>query len=44
MTPGWDKVADVRPQGRRRLAVAGDGSIWTTDDRAGLVIRIATDD
>jgi glucose/arabinose dehydrogenase len=45
ITPGWSKVTGVRPQGSPvGLAVARDGSIWTTDDRAGLVIRIARDD
>jgi glucose/arabinose dehydrogenase len=44
LTPGWNKVVGVRPQGSPvGLAVAKDGSIWTTDDRAGLVIRIASD-
>jgi len=42
LTPGWNKVIGVRPQGSPvGLTVARDGSIWTTDDRAGLVIRIA---
>ncbi|WP_144898726.1 PQQ-dependent sugar dehydrogenase [Luteimonas cucumeris] len=44
LTPGWDRVAGKRPQGSPvGLAVARDGAIWTTDDRAGLVIRIAVD-
>lgn len=44
LTPGWDKVAGKRPQGSPvGLAVARDGAIWTTDDRAGIVIRIAAD-
>jgi glucose/arabinose dehydrogenase/uncharacterized protein YecT (DUF1311 family) len=44
LTPGWNKVVGVRPQGSPvGLAVAKDASIWTTDDRAGLVIRIASD-
>lgn len=44
LTPGWDRVAGRRPQGSPvGLAVARDGAIWTTDDRAGLVIRIAVD-
>ncbi len=44
LTPGWDKVPRVRPQGSPvGLAVAKDGAIWTTDDRAGVVIRIAAD-
>ena len=42
LTPGWDKLAGKRPQGSPvGLAVARDGAIWTTDDRAGIVIRIA---
>lgn len=44
LTPSWDKVVGVRPQGSPvGLAVAADGAIWTTDDRAGLVIRMASD-
>lgn len=44
LTPGWDRVAGKRPQGSPvGLAVAKDGAIWVTDDRAGLVIRIAAD-
>ena len=44
LTPGWDKAAGKRPQGSPvGLAVGRDGAIWTTDDRAGIVIRIAVD-
>jgi glucose/arabinose dehydrogenase len=44
LTPGWDKRAGERPQGSPvGLAVARDGAIWTVDDRAGVVIRIAAD-
>ena len=44
LTPGWDKVVGKRPQGSPvGLAVARDGAIWTVDDRAGIVIRIAAD-
>ena len=44
LTPGWDKLAGKRPQGSPvGLAVARDGAIWTVDDRAGIVIRIAAD-
>ncbi|MFA6984684.1 MAG: hypothetical protein WC213_00565 [Arenimonas sp.] len=44
LTPSWNKVVGVRPQGSPvGLAVAKDGAIWTTDDRAGLVIRITRD-
>jgi glucose/arabinose dehydrogenase/uncharacterized protein len=44
VTPEWNKVVGVRPQGSPvGLALAKDGAIWTTDDRAGLVIRIAAD-
>lgn len=44
LTPGWNELAGKRPQGSPvGLAVASDGAIWTTDDRAGLVIRIAVD-
>ena len=45
LTPGWGLARGVRPQGSPvGLAVAGDGAIWATDDRAGLVIRFARDD
>ena len=44
LTPQWNKVVGVRPQGSPvGLAIASDGAIWTTDDRAGQVIRIAKD-
>ncbi len=44
MTPDWRLAPSKRPQGSPvGLTVARDGAIWTTDDRAGLVIRIATD-
>ena len=44
LTPGWDRLAGKRPQGSPvGLAVARDGAIWTADDRAGIVIRIAAD-
>lgn len=44
LTPGWDKLAGKHPQGSPvGLAVARDGAIWTADDRAGIVIRIAAD-
>lgn len=45
LTPGWGLVRGMRPQGSPvGLAVADDGAIWATDDRAGLVIRFAKDD
>ena len=45
LTPGWGLRHGVRPQGSPvGLAVADDGAIWATDDRAGLVIRFARDD
>lgn len=44
LTPGWGLVPGKRPQGSPvGLAVAEDGAIWTTDDRAGLIIRFARD-
>jgi glucose/arabinose dehydrogenase len=44
LTPGWDSVAGKHPQGSPvGLAVARDGAIWTVDDRAGVVLRIAAD-
>ncbi|QIL21720.1 sugar dehydrogenase [Thermomonas sp. HDW16] len=44
LTPGWGRAAGKRPQGSPvGLAVANDGAIWVTDDRAGQVIRIAVD-
>lgn len=43
LTPGWGK-AGKRAQGSPvGLAVARDGAIWVTDDRAGRIIRIAKD-
>lgn len=45
LTPGWGLLPGKRPQGSPvGLAVAEDGSIWATDDRAGWVIRFAHDD
>lgn len=45
LTPGWGLQHGQRPQGSPvGLAVADDGAIWATDDRAGLVIRFARDD
>jgi len=45
LTSGWDLSPGLRPQGSPvGLAVASDGAIWATDDRAGLVIRFAKDD
>jgi glucose/arabinose dehydrogenase len=45
LTTQWNKVVGTRPQGSPvGLAIANDGTIWTTDDRAGLVIRIAADE
>lgn len=45
LTPGWGLSRGVRPQGSPvGLAVADDGAIWATDDRAGLVIRFARDE
>ena len=45
LTPGWGLRLGVRPQGSPvGLAVADDGAIWATDDRAGLIIRFAKDD
>jgi glucose/arabinose dehydrogenase/uncharacterized protein YecT (DUF1311 family) len=44
LTPNWNKVVGACPQGSPvGVTVAGDGAIWMTDDRAGLVIRIAAD-
>jgi len=45
LTPGWGLSRGLRPQGSPvGLAVADDGAIWATDDRAGLVIRFSKDD
>lgn len=45
LTPGWGVGRGLRPQGSPvGLAVADDGAIWATDDRAGVVIRFAKDD
>lgn len=44
LTPGWGLVRGRRPQGSPvGLEVAKDGSIWTTDDRAGMIIRLSED-
>jgi glucose/arabinose dehydrogenase len=44
LTPGWGKLAGVRPQGTPvGLAVAGDGAIWVADDKNAVIIRIAAD-
>lgn len=44
LTPEWNKVVGLRPQGSPTgIAVARDGSLWLTDDRAGVVVRIAND-
>jgi glucose/arabinose dehydrogenase len=43
LTPGWGKAAGRRQGSPVGLAVAADGAIWVTDDRAGQVIRIAVD-
>lgn len=45
LTPGWGLTVGTRPQGSPvGLAVAQDGALWATDDRAGLIIRFARDD
>jgi len=45
LTPGWGLRKGRRPQGSPvGLAVAHDGAIWATDDRAGLIIRFAKDE
>lgn len=42
LTPEWNKVVGVRPQGSPAgITVADDGAIWVTDDRAGVVLRFA---
>jgi glucose/arabinose dehydrogenase len=44
LTPGWGKLAGVRPQGTPvGLAVAKDGAIWVADDKNAVIIRIAAD-
>jgi glucose/arabinose dehydrogenase len=44
LTPNWEQVDSVRPQGSPvGLAVARDGAIWVADDKAGTIIRIAAD-
>ena len=45
LTPGWNRSAGLRPQGSPvGMAIADDGAIWVADDRAGVVIRLATDE
>ncbi|WP_297803859.1 PQQ-dependent sugar dehydrogenase [uncultured Brevundimonas sp.] len=42
ITPGWDRVAGQHPRGTPvAMAVAGDGSIWVTDDKSRAILRIA---
>jgi glucose/arabinose dehydrogenase len=42
LTPGWNKVPNVRPMGAPAgMAVAADGALWVADDRNGAIIRIA---
>ncbi len=42
LTPGWDHSDGRHPRGAPvSLAVAGDGSIWVTDDRNRAILRIA---
>lgn len=43
ITPGWGKSGQRAQGSPVGLAVARDGAIWVTDDRAGQVIRIAAD-
>ena len=44
LTPGWGKLAGVRPQGTPvGIAVAADGAIWVADDKNAVIIRIAAD-
>ncbi|MGQ4659599.1 PQQ-dependent sugar dehydrogenase [Lysobacter sp. F6437] len=45
LTPVWGRSAGLRPQGSPvGMAVADDGAIWVADDRAGVIIRLATDE
>jgi glucose/arabinose dehydrogenase len=42
ITPQWDRVAGQHPRGTPvAMAVAGDGSIWVTDDKSRAILRIA---
>ena len=44
LTPGWNKVEGLRPQGTPvGIAVAADGAIWVADDKNASVIRFAVD-
>ncbi|MGH8074768.1 MAG: PQQ-dependent sugar dehydrogenase [Lysobacter sp.] len=45
LTPGWNRRPGLRPQGSPvGMAIADDGAIWVADDRAGVIIRLATDE
>ncbi|MBX3481195.1 MAG: PQQ-dependent sugar dehydrogenase [Caulobacter sp.] len=43
LTPGWGKTPTRRQGSPVGVAVAADGAIWVTDDRAGQILRIAAD-
>lgn len=43
LTPGWGRTASRGQGSPVGVAVAADGAIWLTDDRAGQVLRIAAD-
>jgi glucose/arabinose dehydrogenase len=43
LTPGWGAAKGRRQGSPVGVAVASDGAIWLTDDRAGQVLRIAVD-
>jgi len=44
LTPGWNRVAGVRPMGAPAgVIVASDGALWVADDRNGAIIRFARD-
>lgn len=43
LTPGWGPTRTRKQGSPVGVAIADDGAIWLTDDRAGQVIRIAVD-
>lgn len=43
LTPGWGATGTRKQGAPVGIAVANDGAIWLTDDKAGQILRIAPD-